>query len=248
MTSRGFKPDGSNVSGQFDAFWAYSGELPPERRPNYSSWERMTRTVLNRPNVALAAQTFWASEIGTVQVEGISRFTDDEIAQLKANREKLLADKSLSADKIPPPIEVRPRETHIHVAFEGDRSQPVPKPFDALIAMEHPAVLPSVLDYLWPRTVDLTKKSEMTFVVYSSEGKKLMYRTLSVQGKDHIVINKRPVDCVRCLDEMDPSSTTLWVDDQGRILMMRTSDQSILLPTTSDEMQAQWGSRLQQPH
>ncbi len=248
VTSRGFKPDGANVAGQFDAYWSYAGDTPPERRLNYSAWENITKTVLNRPDVPLANQTFWLREIGTVQMEGISRFTDAELADLQKQRDEMLKNKDLPADKIPPPIDVAPKLMHIHVVYDGDRSQPPLRPFDGSISLDHPAVLPAVLDYLWPRTVDLTKKCEMTFVVYNSALKKLTYRTLSVIGKDHVVLNKKPTDCFRCLDEMDPASTTLWVDQDGKILMMRTSDQSLLLPTTEPEMQRLWAGRLNPPH
>ena len=46
----------------------------------------------------------------------------------------------------------------------------------------------------------------------------------------------------KCVDELDPNSTTLWVDDTGRIQCIATSDQSVLLPTTQQEMERQWGT------
>jgi hypothetical protein len=248
VTSRGFRPTGENASGQYVAYWAYSGTPAAKAQADYFSWENTTKTVLNRPNIPLIRQTFWLTEVGTGQLESSSRFSDEEIEQLRKQREELLKDKNLPADKVPPPIETPTKSYHLHVIYGGDPSQPPIPTFDEFISLEHPAVLPSVLDYLWPRVVDLSKPCEMTFVAYSSATKKLTYRTLSVIGKDRIVINHQSTECTRCQDEIDPAITTLWVDADGKILMMRTSDQSLLLPTTEDEMFRLWANRIQQPH
>jgi hypothetical protein len=247
VTSRGFRPTGENASGQYIAYWAYND---PTARLNtdFFTWENTTKTVLNRPNVPIAKQSFWLSEVGIGQLERSSRFSDEEIEELRKQRQQLLQDKSLPADKIPPPIDTPVKLYHLHVTYGGDPAEPPIPAFDVSIGLEHPAVLPSVLDYLWPRVVDLSKPSEMTFVAYSSASKKLTYRTLSVLGKDRITINHQPVDCTRCQDEIDPAITTLWVDATGKILMMRTSDQSLLLPTTEEEMFRLWANRIQQPH
>jgi hypothetical protein len=250
ITSRGFRPTGENASGQYIAYWAYSGTPNNRTKTDYSSWESTTKTVLNRPNVPLDRQTFWVNEVGTVQLESSSRFSDEEIEQLRKEREELLKDKTLSADKVPPPIPAPVRSYHMHVIYGGDPSQPPVPAYDVSIALEHPAVLPSVLDYLWPRVVDLTKPSEMTFVAYSADpkNKKLMYRTLSVIGKDRIMLDQHSAECTRCQDEIGDAITTLWVDADGKILMMRTGDQSLLMPTTDEEMARLWATRIQQPH
>ncbi len=212
VTSRTFNPDGSGLTAQNVEYWAYSGALPPDRRSNYSAWTNTAEQTMNQPNIPAAKQTFWVRELGTSQIEGISRFSPEELADLQKQREEMLKDKNLPSDKIPPPIEVPVKQYHVHVNFEGDNLQAAKPPFDARITMDHPAVLLTTLEYLWPRGVDLSKPSQMVFVVYSTTQKKLVFRTLSVEGKDHIVINKQGVDCVKCLDEMDPASTTMWVD------------------------------------
>ena len=252
ITSRGFRPTGENASGQYIAYWAYSGTPNNRTKTDYSTWESTTKTVLNRPNVPLDRQTFWVNEVGTVQLESSSRFSDEEIEQLRKEREELLKDKTTLRRQSAPADPGTPvRSYHMHVIYGGDPSQLPAPAYDVSIALEHPAVLPSVLDYLWPRVVDLTKPSEMTFVAYKRadpKNKKLMYRTLSVIGKDHIMLNQRSTDCTRCQDEIGDAITTLWVDADGKILMMRTGDQSLLLPTTDEEMARLWATRIQQPH
>jgi hypothetical protein len=243
INSRTFPPDGAVNYAKNEAFWAYVGDATGGQRPFYSMWDNTTKTVGSRPNVPRDRQTFWLREFGTIQLEGLSRYSDEELAEMQKHREELIKENA-PANKIPPPIEVPKKQYRIQVTYEADASQPPIQGTDGAIAMERAAPLPAVLEYLWPRVVDLTKPTEMTFVTYNSGLRKLTYRTLSVIGPDHIVIDKKPIDCVRCEDELEPNSTTLWVDSSGKILMMRTSDQSLLVPTTEDEMSRLWAGRL----
>ncbi|MGN6369945.1 MAG: hypothetical protein ACTHN5_16940 [Phycisphaerae bacterium] len=243
INSRGFPADGSTIYGKNESFWAFVGDAAGGQRPFYTMWDNTTKTVTNRPNVPRDAQTFWLREFGTIQLSGLSRYTDEELEGMRKHREELIRSHA-PASKIPPPIEVPKKEYRIQVTYEADASQPPLQGLDGAIAIERAAPLPTVLEYLWPRVIDLTKPTEMTFVSYNSGLRKLTYRKLSVIGPDHIVMDRKPVDCVRCEDELEPNSTTLWVDSQGKILMMRTSDQSLLVPTTEDEMARLWAGRL----
>ena len=64
-------------------------------------------------------------------------------------------------------------------------------------------------------------------------------------GQQEIVkIDGNPITCYKCIDELDPNSTILWTDKNGRIQMMSTSDQSFMVPTTEAAMAAKWAGRL----
>ncbi|HEY4329856.1 MAG TPA: hypothetical protein VGN88_08975 [Phycisphaerae bacterium] len=131
------------------------------------------------------------------------------------------------------------------VALSGDPTQRLPAGINTIINVDQPDPLPKILEYSWTRFVDLAKPAEMSFIVYDSKAKKLALRTLIVTGKKEIVtIDGRAITCFRCVDELDPNSTTLWVDATGRIQMMQTSDQSIMIPTTEAAMKLKWGARI----
>ena len=49
-------------------------------------------------------------------------------------------------------------------------------------------------------------------------------------------------ECWKCIDELDPGETIILVDNDGRIMSMRSSDGTVLVPTTQLEMQRQCGS------
>jgi hypothetical protein len=156
----------------------------------------------------------------------------------------------------------------LNVTLNGDDSQPLLSPdqqmvsvpragrgvsvtpgtvpgIKQLIPAEAPAPLPKILEYSWMRFVDLTKPSEMTFVVYDLRSKKPALRNLIVTGnKETITIDGQSMTCYKCIDELDPNSTTIWTDKDGRIQMMRTSDQSVMIPTTEAAMTAKWANRL----
>ena len=116
---------------------------------------------------------------------------------------------------------------------------------DQVIPQGAAAPLPKILEYSWTRFVDLAKPTEMTFVVFDSSTKKMSLRNLIVTGqKESVAIDGKSVTCFKCIDELDPNSTTIWTDKDGRIQMMRTSDQSVMVPTTEAAMAAKWAKRL----
>ena len=85
----------------------------------------------------------------------------------------------------------------------------------------------------------------MTFSGYDSASQKSALRNLIVTGrKEDVSIDGKPASCYKCIDELDPGSTTLWVDNAGRIQKMRTSDQQVLIPTTEAILRTKWGARL----
>ena len=87
----------------------------------------------------------------------------------------------------------------------------------------------------------------MAFVAYNSIAHKLDLRTLIVTGKQlDVTIAGKVTSCYKCVDEVDPNNTTLWVDKNGRIQMLVTSDQTVMVPTTVDAMNTKWGSRLKE--
>jgi hypothetical protein len=133
----------------------------------------------------------------------------------------------------------------ITVALTGDATQRLPEGIRKVVPLEAAAPLPKILEYSWTRFVDLNKPSEMSFVVYDSVKKKLANRNLIVTGqKEMVTIDGRSVTCYKCIDELDPNSTTLWTDKDGRIQMMCTSDQSVMIPTTEAASNAKWAGRL----
>lgn len=104
--------------------------------------------------------------------------------------------------------------------------------------------LPKLLEILWPRLVDLTKPTEMGFVCFNAATSKLALRMLSVKGPDTITIDGRKTPCIRLADEITPNINTMWVDDAGVMLMLRSSDGTLLIPTTQDAMERLWGRKL----
>jgi len=56
----------------------------------------------------------------------------------------------------------------------------------------------------------------MSFVVFDSYSKKLALRNLIVTGqKESVTIDGKSVTCFKCVDELDPNSTTIWADKTG---------------------------------
>ncbi len=232
------------VFGHNMAYWSYSKDRSGVEQPFHSVWDNLTTTNAIDPSHPGQGMAFWLREAGVLDREG-SRIPAEDLARLKKQREEMVRQGDPAA-KLPPPV-IEPRFT-IHVTWQGDVTQifndDQSRGIEAVIPNEAPAPLPKVLEYTWPRLVDLTKPSEMSFVVYNSAARKLALRTLSVKGNERVTINGRPVDAIKCTDELDPGSTTLWVDSTGKILMMRTSDQTVLTPTTAEEMQGLWKNRM----
>ncbi len=256
VNSRTFPSDGSIVIGQNEAFWAFTkGNDSAENKLHYSMWMNKSKTDRIIPNPdrkkfgpnPTIPYSFWISELGTLQMDQSTQLSDREIDQLRKQREEMLKDPKLDRSKIPPAIEDPNKVYRMMVSRQGDPSQELSESTKALnitIPDNRPSPLPKILEYVWPRLVDLTKPSEMSFLVYNSATGKPALRTLIVHGADRVMIDGKPVDCYRLSDELDPGSTTIWVDRTGRILMMKTSDQAILLPTTEEQMSQLWGKRL----
>jgi hypothetical protein len=234
--------------GENYAFWAYAKNKAGVALPHYSMWANLSKTQAKVPVAGgggrLADQEFWLLETGILNLEVNGRLTAADIEKAEADRMRLI-ENSRNLDKLPPPIVVVPTQYHLNVTVTGDPGQRVPPALDLRIPPQEASPLPKIMEYVWPRLVDLTKASEMTFVVYNKDLQKLALRTLIVTGKkEYIEVNGRAQECFKCIDEMDPGSTTVWVDREGRIVSMRTSDQTVLVPTNPAELRQKWGARM----
>jgi hypothetical protein len=213
---RSFPEDGSVIYGQNEAFWSYSKTPAGDRALDYSCWTNVskTRAIIPVPPDQLR------SGQPTVQIVTPWRQEAGTLSQ-----------------------EEKPHK--LFVTLTGDATQRLPQGIDRIIPVEATAPLPKFLEYTWTRMVDLTKPSEMSFFVFDSVNLKLALRNLIVTGQKEVVtIDGNSVTCFKCLDELDPNSTTIWTDKDGRIQMMRTSDQSVMIPTTEAAMTAKWAARL----
>ncbi|HVX85952.1 MAG TPA: hypothetical protein VH253_14310 [Phycisphaerae bacterium] len=246
IDSRSFPPDDPKILSVFGhnyAFWAYKKTPSGVEQPFHSVWDNLTTTNTLNPKNPAEGMAFWIREAGVLDMSG-ANVPADERARLKKERDDLIA-KGVSADQLPAPLP--DPQFHMHVTWTGDPTQPLSsanRGIDVDVPPAAPAALPKVLEYTWPRLVDLSKPSEMSFVVYNNSTRKLALRTLSVRGHEKVIINGQPTDTIKCTDEMDPGSTIMWVNASGKILMMRTSDQTLLTPTTVAEMQTLWKGRL----
>lgn len=264
VNSRSFPSDGTVVLGQNEAYWAYSkGSEASVDRLHYSMWMNSSKTDKMVPDSKrrgeMTPYTFWLSEMGTLQMDKSTRLSASEIEVLRRQREEMLKDPKLDQSRIPPAIEDPAKSYRLVVSRQGDPTQGLTdrsllagaslaasnKSINVSIPDNRPSPLPKVLEYVWPRVVDLTQPSEMSFLVYNSSAGKLSLRTLSVIGPDRIAIEGKTTDCCKLTDELEQGSTTLWVDKSGKILTMKTSDQSLLLPTTEERMQQLWGKKLE---
>jgi len=249
MNSRSFKDEVTMISGQNLAYWAYSRNEKGDKVPPYSYWDNKsvtdTKLPMRNDPTRLEARQFWLEESGTLNLES-GVLTADQLKQLQAEREELIRKNPNKPP--PPPIPDTTDQYRLVVNLTGDSAQRIPTPgINIPIPSNAGAMLPKILEYLWPRLVDVTKSSEMTFLVFDSSNKKIANRNLIVTGrKERIAINGRMVETWKLIDELDPNSTTLWVDDNGRVISMRTSDQTVMLPTTEQEMERRWALRLQQ--
>jgi hypothetical protein len=251
VCSRSFpdNPPGSLLQVKYVSFWANSRNEKGEAVPHYSMWDYITRTDVRLPNAKdpsrLEPHAFWVEESGALTLEGTGRYTDEQLKQLEADREAFI--RNNPTKPVPPPVPKSNKQFHMIVNLSGDKQQRLPDGIDKWFPTNEAAALPKVFEYMWPRLVDLNKPTEMSFAVYNSVTKKLALRTLIVTGKkERIAVNGRSIDAWKCIDELDPGSTTLWTDEAGRILMMRTSDQTVMLPTTRQEMDTLWGPRVRQ--
>ncbi len=251
VDSRAFPNDGSIVMGANEAYWAKVREKDPDDRLWFSNYTNSSKTVLFRPNGK--KEEFWLMEIGLLQSIKSTRFTKEEIETLRAQREEIIKRMMVKSafnntDKPPPPITESTRILKLSVERTGDETQQLTagnRSFAANLPDNGTLPLPKILEYTWPRVVELTKPSVMTFLVYNGATGKPQYRTLSVIGPDKINLDGKSVDAIKLSDELDPGTTYIWTDREGKMLMMRTSDQSVLTPTTEEAMRLLWGKQLE---
>ena len=232
----------------------------------YSCWATATENLykINTPDKPLdvRAGKTWANEMGTMALnfsavnQGKEPLKDDQGNILKDKDGKILYHTRVGAatpDNSSVIITaVRSADSRVESAL-GSRSVTTVerdaegRPIDRMhkttswgVEPTNPAPLPKLLEYTWGRFVDLSKPASYAFTVFNMQTRKLGLRTLTVHGKQTITVNGKTTQATRLTDELDPGSTTLWVDSTGRTLMMRTSDGTTLTPTTEPEMLAAW--------
>ncbi len=134
----------------------------------------------------------------------------------------------------------------IHISRQSDAVtvQQDNKPLIFSIGPGMPAVLPPVLGYLWPRLVNLKKYSRMAFVVFDTGTSRLGLNVLAVLGKKRVNINGVRQTAFEVMSRLNPFTTRIWVDSDGRIIKMANADGSVWLPTTAAKMKAMWGHQL----
>jgi hypothetical protein len=232
VNARMFPQDHVVVMTQSQAFWAFSKQdSKPNQVVQYSMWQNRIKTSTVTGKTATAV---WTTENGDLQF--------DVPSQPKG------------APGAPEPEGVRGGRYLLTVNRDASNNiglledNPVRHPLQWPITLDRnvPAPLPKTLEYLWPRVMDLSKPSQSGYVVFNSAQSRLGLRTLSVVGPETVSINGKVTPATRLLDEIDPGSTSLWVDNTGRILMMRTSDNSLLVPTTEAKMNDLWGARIRE--
>lgn len=230
VNSRTFPQDGLVGMSKSQAFWAFARQ---DSRPNqitqYSMWENSAKNVSLSGNHSSAT---WTSESGNLQFE-IPAVSPDQP----------------DGGKDRPNGEIRgghfvltvSREVGNDMGILTDNSR---KPMVWPISYDKPSPLPKVLEYLWPRVLDLSKPQKCAFAVFNSGQNRMGLRTLSVLGPETIVLDGKPVKTTHLLDEIAPGSTNVWVDSNGRIVMMRTSDSALLVPTTLEKMTHVWNVQI----
>ncbi len=264
-SSRTFPADGSLILGSNKSFWAYHnqggklGELP-----SYSTWDNRAGTLVPNDPTRPAGPHIKSTDIPNGKVihgvaelppSGVVRWSE-EIGVLQmslhptasTNHDILFKpqydlDVTTMADTEDVLRQAHNRPLHWTItpepSIKHDPGQSTPAQ-----DMGMPAPLPKPLEYLWPRLVDLTKESQMALVVYNSAQHKLGLRILTVGKPEMVTIDSETFRLTRLTDELGSNATTLWVDDKGIIKMMRTSDGSVLLPSTEDKLQLQWSVTL----
>ena len=237
-SSRTFPEDGSIVMGENISFWAFTKQPNLDQIFRFSRWENTVNTITF---VANHTPSHWSTELGTLQYEyppadhrNIPDAPPPEgFFTLNVDRSVGNTMGLLSPESTPKPMQWRfPPKLDPRMA---------PPPPGAV----EPLPLPRILEYIWPRFVDLTKPDQhFAFIVFNSPAAKLGLRTLSVIGPDTINVDGKSINAIRLLDEIDPGYTNLWVDNTGKILALRSSDNALLVSTSADEMKRLWAARL----
>jgi len=235
MTSRTFPPNNTVIMAATSTFWSYKD--PKKEMPHYSNWTSGVKNVAFREIVAGQGErqfVGWQSELGILQ-RRVTQALKDVVGR-HGKAEQIVAAKRDEGYWLNVTLSEK------DVKFE-DRDTRKPPPAWEITA-EQPSPLPKVLEFAWPRLVDLEKPSSMAFVVYNATTRRLGLRTLSVIGPAVVMLDGKRTECIKLTDELDPGTTTLWVDKSGKVLMMRSSDQTVLTPTTEDRMKQLWSRRL----
>ena len=100
---------------------------------------------------------------------------------------------------------------------------------DANRSLKKPAMdiyIPGALGMVLPRLVDLKVKQSYGFAAYNSAANGIDLRTLTVAGPAKISLAGRHVEAARLVERMavDAEKAYLWVDSEGEILRMQTTD------------------------
>jgi len=217
VSSRTFPEDGSIVMGMNTAFWAYKKQDPRLPDANFSCWQNNAKTVVFG---ARGQENFWTTELGTLQF-GVPEGSDQ-----KAKPAYIVA-----------------------VDRHADEHHPLNDPamktgLAWAITDKMPPPLPKVVEYVWPRLVDLSKPTQIAFSVFNSPQSRMGLSTLTVNGAETITLDGRSYKTTKLTVAIDPGYTDLWVDETGKTIMMRTSDMSTLVPTSEERMTQMWGARL----
>jgi hypothetical protein len=221
--SRTFPPNGAIITASNESFWAFAKQDNGDAA-NYSMWSNNIHTYFpNLPANSLQARQLNNSrrELGTLQLESSLNTSDNGINE--TNHSYVLT-VTPSGDQLDL---TKGEDTQMKWSIPTN-STPLPKP----------------LEMLWPRMVDLTKPTSMGFVVFNPGTSRMALRILTVDGPDTVSINGQPRKLIRLEDEIAPNVSSVWVDDAGQIQMMRSSDGTVMVPTTDAEMQQLWTARL----
>lgn len=219
------------------AFWAFSRQTSiPTQIFRYSMWDKQVQDVVAAPVNAKLTDKFaamWMTEHGDLQFDVSNAIANTEVrdgryilsvSQNHGNSMHMLTDQS-----------------------SGNKKQ-----WPITLAPEAPAPLPKILEYFWPRLVDLNTVKKMGFVVFNSDQNlpldkaTLGLRSLSVVGKEKLVIDNNEITAWHLRDELDPNTTQIWVDAKGRLLMMQTGEKAFLIASTKEKILQLYETRLKQ--
>ncbi len=251
INGREFLPGGVIIMTKSVRFWAMRHQADrPHNEINYSTWTSAVERLqpINNPQIVAMRQerrivnpltgksvvehlkipypnffTHWTQQLGTQQA-GFYPLYDK-------------AGKMTGAYRYECRIRVDHKDDRV-VAGENNR------PLRFVLGPQMPGLLPSALQYLWPRLVNLKKRGALAFVVFDPATNHLGLRVLRVLGRQSIQIGHKLVRAYHLADQLDPDVSELWVDQRGRLLKVLHGDGSTWIPTTASAMQRRWGDKL----
>jgi hypothetical protein len=244
MDSHSYPAQDTSLHYHGEAFWAFKKNNNKfDDETFYNCWNSYTINNYLTPTLQQDSTSF--SEIGMVALDPTLDIREPErnadgSPKLDENGNVIYKSK---------PLKINPTNTNarISVSRKGDKRLEAVfnKEFNWIVEPAMPAVLPKVLEnIMWPRFVDLSKPARYSFVVFNTNAAKMGLRTLAVYGKTQVEIDGKKFEAYKLTDELDPSTTTLFVDEKGKVLLMKTSDGTSLTPSTEAEMIAKWRHRL----